>query len=119
MRGLRREAGATHQVAHHSAHLSLIPATIPGRGARTTRAPLGPIFQMTEDRTDWIDELARESPSALTMALERAIATQNRDLERAVLLALGRLGIAVVDRSALADTITARRPIRTRTDESR
>ena len=39
------------------------------------------------------------------MALERAIATHNRALERAVLAALGELGIVVVDRTTLVDTL--------------
>ena len=57
--------------------------------------------------TDWIDELARRSPTALAMALERAIATHNSDIERVVLEALGRLGIVVVDRATLAGCISA------------
>lgn len=47
---------------------------------------------VTDQETDWIDEAARSSPTALTMALERAIATGDRALERAVLAALGRMG---------------------------
>lgn len=39
------------------------------------------------------------------MALERAIATGDRDLERAVLAALGKLGIIVVDRVRLVDAL--------------
>jgi hypothetical protein len=74
---------------------------------------------MAEDRNDWIDELARRSPTALAMALERAIATRNRDLERAVLEALGKLGIVVVDRCALADTIADHRSSKSREGESR
>jgi len=58
-----------------------------------------------DDRTNWIDGLARRSPTALAMALERAIATHNRALERAVLAALGELGIVVVDRTTLVDTL--------------
>lgn len=60
---------------------------------------------MADHRTDWIDDLAQRSPTALAMALERAIATGNRSLEVAVLGALGRLGIVVVDRTKLADTL--------------
>lgn len=60
---------------------------------------------MADHRTDWIDELARKSPTALAMALERAIATSDRTLESAVLAALGRLGIVVVDRTKLVDTL--------------
>ena len=64
---------------------------------------------MTDHRADWIDELARKSPTALAMALERAIKTRNRTLERAVLAALGELGIVVVDRVTLVDTLATAR----------
>jgi len=60
---------------------------------------------MTDHTTDWMDELARKSPTALAMALERAIAQGDRALERAVLAALGELGIIVVDRTTLVDTL--------------
>jgi len=63
---------------------------------------------------DWIDELARKSPTALTMALERAIAMRNLTLERAVLKALGELGIVVFDRSTLVDTLAAAKAARAR-----
>lgn len=62
---------------------------------------------MTDQRIDWLDDLARKSPTALSMALERAIATGDRHLERAVLAALSKLGIVVVDRETLADTLAA------------
>ncbi len=69
---------------------------------------------MAKDRTAWIDELARRSPTALAMALERAIATQDKALERAVLVALAELGIVVVDRSTLAAAIEAARGLKRR-----
>lgn len=50
-------------------------------------------------------DIAKGSPTALTAALERAVATGNRELERAVLLALAELGIVVVDRGTLADAV--------------
>lgn len=62
---------------------------------------------MTDQPTDWIDKLACKSPTALAMALERAIATGNRALEGQVLAALRVLGIAVVDRATLADELAA------------
>lgn len=75
---------------------------------------------MAQDRNDWIDALARKSPTALAAALERAIASGDRNLERAVLTALGRLGIVVVDRTTLADTIADQRPCpRTRREASK
>ena len=62
---------------------------------------------MPDPLPDWIDKLARKSPTALAMALERAIETRNRALEKAVLTALGELGIAVVDRATLADNLSS------------
>ena len=64
---------------------------------------------MADHRTEHVADLARRSPTALAMALERAIATHNGTLERAVLVALGELGIVVVDRGALVDTLSADR----------
>jgi hypothetical protein len=64
---------------------------------------------MAAVRIDDVDDLARRSPTALAMALERAIATDNRRLERAVLAALGELGIVVVDRRALVGTLAVLR----------
>lgn len=61
---------------------------------------------MADPRTSWIDELAKKSPTALSMALERALEDGDRDLERAVVTALEQLGIAVVDRTKLVETIT-------------
>jgi hypothetical protein len=64
---------------------------------------------MPDDRNDWIDDLARRSPTALAMALERAIATRNHALERAVLVALAELGIVVVDRTTLVENLASNR----------
>jgi hypothetical protein len=65
---------------------------------------------MRQDRAHpELDDLAHRSPTALAAALERALTTRDRDLERAVLAALGGLGIVVVDRTALVDTLTAAR----------
>jgi predicted nucleic acid-binding protein len=69
---------------------------------------------MAADRNAWIDELARRSPTALAMALERAIATHDQALERAVLVALAALGIVVVDRHTLVATIEAARGLKRR-----
>ena len=55
--------------------------------------------------TNWIDDVARRSPTALAMALERALTTRDRTLERAVLVALGELGIVLVDRGTLTDAL--------------
>lgn len=66
-------------------------------------------FPVTDHQSDDLDELARSSPTALVMALERALGTQDRALERAVLAALGELGIVVVDRSTLARSVAPRR----------
>ena len=60
---------------------------------------------VTDTQTNWIDDLARKSPTALAMALERAIGNGDRGLERAVLTALAKLGIIVVDRTQLVDTL--------------
>lgn len=54
---------------------------------------------------DRLDELVRQSPTALAAAVERAIATGDRALERAALAALGELGIVVVDRTTLVESI--------------
>jgi uncharacterized membrane protein len=56
-------------------------------------------------QTNWIDEVALRSPTALAMALERAIAVDDRRLERATLLALAKLGIVVVDRTTLTESL--------------
>ena len=72
---------------------------------RTSDAPIRSIFQMDDQQTDWIDELARRSPTALAMALERAIRRHDRDLERSVLEALTRVGIIVFDRASLVEAI--------------
>jgi hypothetical protein len=69
---------------------------------------------MSDQEARWIDDLARRSPTALAMALERAIATSDRELERAVLGALGALGIVLVDRTALVDTLGEPRTRRSR-----
>lgn len=57
-----------------------------------------------------VDEVARRSPTALVMALERAILRGDRPLERAVLRALGEIGIVVVDRPRLADALAVGGP---------
>jgi hypothetical protein len=69
---------------------------------------------MRVQRTDDVDDLARRSPTALAMALERAIRTHDPDLERAVLAALGELGIALVDRKTLVDSLASARAEATR-----
>ena len=56
-----------------------------------------------------VDDIARRSPSALAMALERAIVFQNMELERAVLSALEQVGITVVDRGRLTAAVQASR----------
>ena len=48
-----------------------------------------------------IDEIARRSPTALCMALERALTTCDRELERTTLAALDCIGLALVDRAKL------------------
>jgi hypothetical protein len=65
---------------------------------------------MADQPTTEIDELARWCPTALAMALERAIASDDRQLEREVLTALARLGIVVVDRQSLAESLAKTRP---------
>lgn len=79
---------------------------------RTSAAPVRSIFQMDDQKTDWIDELARRSPTALAMALERAIQRHDRDLERAVLEALTKVGIIVFDRASLVEAIGSLRQSR-------
>lgn len=69
---------------------------------------------MTDHPIGALDDLARQSPTALAMALERAISTRNRVLERAVLAALGELGIVVVDRTTLVDRLAVARAEATR-----
>ncbi len=64
---------------------------------------------MADHDSSDLDKLARSCPTALAMALERAITTNDRALERAVLTALAELGIVVVDRASLADTLAKTR----------
>lgn len=55
-----------------------------------------------KNRADW-----NRCPTALTAALERAVATGNRELERDVLQHLAGVGIVVVDRVALAKAVAS------------